>query len=256
MNKFLTLVFIAFASLAVQAKDFYLTGEFNGWKPNIQSCKFSEENGVYTLYMESVYGELKITTPDWGEQYGCSSRIEYGKTFSCVKSDNGYNMSLPDNPAKNITITFDYNNKTVRFDKTEILYLVGDFNEWLILPEYAFTFSEGVYTLRTKSFSGRFKIATENYGYSFGMGGEVVLNGEHSLKEGGDDMTFAGTSDRILVTFNPDASNAGTASDIAGNLDRNEPVEYYNLQGLRVNNPENGYFIRRQGNVIEKIFIR
>lgn len=35
--------------------------------------------------------------------------------------------------------------------------------------------------------------------------------------------------------------------------DDNAPVEYYNLQGMRVNNPENGIFIRRQGNKTVKV---
>ena len=37
--------------------------------------------------------------------------------------------------------------------------------------------------------------------------------------------------------------------------DNNAPAEYYNLQGVRVSNPENGLFIRRQGNKVEKIFV-
>ena len=35
----------------------------------------------------------------------------------------------------------------------------------------------------------------------------------------------------------------------------NAPVEYFNLQGIRVDNPENGLFIRRQGNKVEKIIL-
>lgn len=35
--------------------------------------------------------------------------------------------------------------------------------------------------------------------------------------------------------------------------DDNAPIEYYNLQGMRVNNPENGIFIRRQGNKTVKV---
>ncbi len=38
--------------------------------------------------------------------------------------------------------------------------------------------------------------------------------------------------------------------------DANAPVEYYNLQGVRVANPENGLYIRRQGNTATKVFIR
>lgn len=41
---------------------------------------------------------------------------------------------------------------------------------------------------------------------------------------------------------------------IASDFDNaNLPVEYYNLQGIRVNNPENGIFIRRQGNKTTKV---
>ncbi len=35
--------------------------------------------------------------------------------------------------------------------------------------------------------------------------------------------------------------------------DQDAPVEYFNLQGIRVNNPENGMFIRRQGNTVTKV---
>lgn len=36
----------------------------------------------------------------------------------------------------------------------------------------------------------------------------------------------------------------------------NAPVEYFNLQGVRVANPENGLFIRRQGNKVTKVIIK
>lgn len=38
--------------------------------------------------------------------------------------------------------------------------------------------------------------------------------------------------------------------------DANAPVEYYNLQGIRVENPAHGPYIRRQGNTATKVFIR
>ncbi len=37
--------------------------------------------------------------------------------------------------------------------------------------------------------------------------------------------------------------------------DNAAPVEYYNLQGLRVDNPANGIFIRRQGSKAQKIVL-
>lgn len=38
-------------------------------------------------------------------------------------------------------------------------------------------------------------------------------------------------------------------------LDENAPVEYFNLQGIRVANPENGIFIRRQGSNVAKVVL-
>lgn len=40
------------------------------------------------------------------------------------------------------------------------------------------------------------------------------------------------------------------------NADANAPVEYYNLQGVRVANPENGLYIRRQGNKATKVLVK
>ena len=34
------------------------------------------------------------------------------------------------------------------------------------------------------------------------------------------------------------------------------PVEFYNLQGIRVDNPANGIYIRRQGNTAPKVHIK
>lgn len=38
--------------------------------------------------------------------------------------------------------------------------------------------------------------------------------------------------------------------------DDNAPVEYYNLQGIRVSNPEGGVYIRRQGNTVAKVLVK
>lgn len=49
----------------------------------------------------------------------------------------------------------------------------------------------------------------------------------------------------------------GDKSGIAGiEAEANAPVEYFNLQGVRVANPENGLFIRRQGNTVTKVLVK
>ncbi len=49
--------------------------------------------------------------------------------------------------------------------------------------------------------------------------------------------------------------NAGAGVSDLVVEDENAPVEYYNLQGIRVANPENGIFVRRQGNKVEKVVL-
>jgi hypothetical protein len=38
--------------------------------------------------------------------------------------------------------------------------------------------------------------------------------------------------------------------------DANAPVEYYNLQGVKVTNPSNGIFIKVQGNKASKVLVK
>lgn len=52
----------------------------------------------------------------------------------------------------------------------------------------------------------------------------------------------------------PEDLGAGVEGVVVDN--ENAPVEYYNLQGVRVENPSAGLYIKRQGNKVEKVVIR
>lgn len=51
-------------------------------------------------------------------------------------------------------------------------------------------------------------------------------------------------------------SGSSSIEAIEADVDANAPVVYFNLQGQRVANPENGLYIRVQGNKAEKVAIR
>ena len=59
----------------------------------------------------------------------------------------------------------------------------------------------------------------------------------------------------VVVTPAKGAHNInGSTTALSGiNADNNAPVEYYNLQGIKVSNPVNGLFIRKQGAVVSKV---
>lgn len=78
-----------------------------------------------------------------------------------------------------------------------------------------------------------------------------------SVEAGKYDVTivvtiFNNAPSLYIVSYAPAGSSA--IDNIAA--DANAPVEYYNLQGIRVANPENGLFIRRQGSTVSKVIIR
>lgn len=54
-----------------------------------------------------------------------------------------------------------------------------------------------------------------------------------------------------LMAGSGDSSISNIISD-----DANAPVEYFNLQGVRVENPANGLYIKRQGNTVTKVVVK
>lgn len=52
------------------------------------------------------------------------------------------------------------------------------------------------------------------------------------------------------------SSKASTGVESISADNTNAPAEYFNLQGVKVNNPENGLYIVRQGNKVSKQYIR
>ncbi len=59
------------------------------------------------------------------------------------------------------------------------------------------------------------------------------------------------------ATITKDGEQAGIENIVASDYDENAPVEYYNLSGIRINEPAAGQIvIRRQGSKVTKIVIR
>lgn len=84
---------------------------------------------------------------------------------------------------------------------------------------------------------------------------EIPIN-EDALKVFQDNRELKVQGDGITVT-SVEIIRANGQSGIADIVaeDENAPVEYFNLQGVRVENPANGLFIRRQGNKVTKVIL-
>lgn len=68
-----------------------------------------------------------------------------------------------------------------------------------------------------------------------------------------DDQVY-NTYKNVVITYDPSMPVAIPTIEATDNA--NAPVVYYNLQGVRVENPENGIFIRQQGNKSTKVLVK
>ncbi len=69
-------------------------------------------------------------------------------------------------------------------------------------------------------------------------------------------FTFKNAGEQPFAVLEVEYTKGDTSAitDIAA--DENAPVEYFNLQGMRVENPANGLFIKRQGSKVSKVIIK
>lgn len=66
-------------------------------------------------------------------------------------------------------------------------------------------------------------------------------------------VTFKNSGEQPFAVIAVEYTEGAGINDIVA--DENAPVEYFNLQGMRVENPENGLYIRRQGNKVTKVVL-
>ena len=146
------------------------------------------------------------------------------------------------------------------------IYLRGtDLGGWNVMETYKFTdLGNNIYQLKVNHLSGPFKIADSQWDVVDYGGTEndlVNINQPYSLVERGSNMQLAsGSAENVTLRF--DLNNKSlTISDLSG-VDlvvetSNAPVEYFNLQGMKVTQPQPGdIYIAKKGNRAYKIIYR
>lgn len=130
---------------------------------------------------------------------------------------------------------------------------VGD----IFLPEVSITFGENDLAIFYAKVDGMKLGPEDEINANIVLNGTVDTDGNASFKI--DVVWVDETLDMYMpidVTFNGKGENGFTGvSDITVD-DANAPVLYYNLQGVRVDNPQNGLYIRVQGKKATKVAIR
>ena len=77
------------------------------------------------------------------------------------------------------------------------------------------------------------------------------VNGYTSWASWLEEHNYEPSSDTVTIMLPENITEPSALGTITA--DENAPVEYFNLQGIRIDNPESGLYIRRQGNTVTKI---
>ena len=95
-------------------------------------------------------------------------------------------------------------------------------------------------------------MGNNNYALAWGVAGNVYAsNASGELVDGysipRENNTF------VTKAASKYAFKLGASAIEEVDAEENAPVEYYNLQGVKVENPENGIFIKKQGKKTTKV---
>ena len=265
----------------------YMVGHDGAWDP-ANPLEIAGQYGVYTMEgVEFTNTEFKISTSkgSWSEfNTNCydvvNNPIAIGEPATLKKGDQNIKIGA----AGTYDVTIDLENMTITLqgviEYPEVIYAIGNVNG------YSWSTSEGVALAHVGDgvYEGEFEIDNADNGFGYFQfattlgadwdavnagtryGAEEVnllveANGSYTMTDnwGGGTQSWksaAGTC-TVRVDVVNNKLNILEFTGVEGiEFDENAPVEYYNLNGVKVENPTNGTFIKVQGNKTAKVYIK
>jgi hypothetical protein len=279
MKKFYALAMAAAAALSMNAQTLYVVGSGEGlaWTPETP-YEVALANGKYTFSINDLT-QFKISnvSGDWdtfnGGAYTCSyTEADLGNPVDLVQGDG--NIGTPWKGDYTVVVAGDFSTITMTTTTEKptgytAVYLRGGMNEWGAPEEWQFTTEDGVNYSFTCSGDTKiaaeveFKIADADWDkINYGAGGYVDVNDsmEWNYNDNNSKLAedFEGTISFVLGEEKAPIEVTITAGNGVSSVsvDNNAAAEYFNLQGVRVANPENGLYIVRRGANVTKVYVK
>lgn len=278
----------------ITSYEVYLAGEFNKYTPS-DADKFTKgENGVYTLHLDSFNSDFKVvingawlgyvegpvesgvsyTLVDTGMNNSVLSGAATDVTFSC------------DPKAKTLTVTYTAGGQTVTTpEKLYVLGNLGEGKDWnsnagveltkngnkfegqvILCPQPEAT---AVYFSFVTNLGKDWDADVNAYDRYGAIEGDAVITANtpvefRAYKAGVDASSAAAwqfdTSVPVEVFMTVDFENMTVLiSGVTGVAEieaAEEAPVYFNLQGVKVANPENGIFVKVQGGKTSKVVVK
>ena len=264
----------------INNKDYYLVGDFNDWTNGAEDCKFTPVgNGDYELDYTGTLVEFKITDGTWDEE-GCFglNRYSYGiyqGGSRCALVQPGDNISAGTltglvnphfvfNPSERIlSYTCDFVELSYTYqiwgnfpaggDEWAAIGMRSDNNDGLWTAKNVVAENECQFLLRQMRDDGKILF----WGHSTD-GALITEPGTYVV--GWQDYNFSiapGTWDLMYDERTGMLTVSAASGSVDGiEVDDNVAPVYYNLQGVRVDNPANGLYIVVRGSKTAKEYIK
>lgn len=294
MKKFYTLAIAACAAMAMNAQ-VYFVGPFGEatWDPaNPGATATLNADGNWEATINNIGGFKASTVKGTWDEFNPAA-FSFSESGNVTKELLGEfhdvvpceaNTNLPWTGDYTIVVTPDYKQMKITTTTPEPAeplpaYIVGGMTDWGIQDKWKMTCDELFhYTFVAKDetkipANTEFKIATSNTDGSvnwtminYTAGGEVLADGEPSPVPYNDGANmyvaedFEGTITLVIQGYNQPGEITFTAGDFGGvdnvTISNDAKAEYFNLQGVRVAQPENGLYIVRRGNDVKKVLVK
>lgn len=172
----------------------YILGTDTGWSPR-DDHKFTRSGDEYSITLQSLDGQFKIGSDQWHYNFGGNANITKPVNLKLVS--DGANMTASN--LENVSIKFTISSKEFPMDETivsfgingewaenggddpienltgqfdsegyPIVYVRGNVNGWMCVPEYRFTRKGNEYSITLPSLDGDFKIGDKEWGADLG----------------------------------------------------------------------------------------
>ncbi len=264
------------ATTSVNAETWCMPGTYQDWK--LETNHFELVDGVLQQVIPDLYGDFKIvkydTSANWDNQW-CSNgeTVKNGEAYVPVYKEGSNILMDGDNVhyinAK-VTITPGDDNAItimVQAEKVEsgkqTWHLVGDVPGWNFTSTPQFTQGEdNVWTLKYEGeLTGTFKVVKNaTWANAYSTMGAIELGVTYTLTGPQDPLDNMSVTDGpwvnpvFTLTDGENVTLCVTAEAGVNSISMDEvPSTYYNLQGVRVANPDKGIYIRVQGNKATKV---
>lgn len=245
-----------------------MIGDFNSWNYDKQMLELNP-NIWYTLF-SSVEGNFKFrANQNWNNQYGAADlfTISGDGQFPILQDGDQFNCQKLNFVA--FILDLNSNQLTIKTDISSVspLALRGEMTDWSWDGKYCMTEIPGsqyVYSVTLPSIQAgmKFKLADLDWYNSYSTQNlEMKLGETYGLTERGwENMAFAESYEGPVIIQYDRLHNTIRAIADPNAVESIEATEdktiYYNLQGVKVENPKTGVFIRVSNGKTEKVMMK